>query len=173
MPKWTSSNPCGCNSGGAPGPAGPTGLNGATGAAGAAGADGITGGLVFYLDTIDGTATIGNPIIADLLLTPNNGTQTTINYTTDGASPNVLVGTFTTEVGALISTLIPTGLWDLNIYAATNIIDANAPYFYYKIFKVDADGSSNPILIVDGSTHPVLITNTQDSQIIYDLPICL
>jgi hypothetical protein len=39
------------------------------------------------------------------------------------------------------------------------------------VFQVDADGSSNPILIADGSNDPVLITNTQASQTVYDVAL--
>lgn len=149
---------------------GSTGSTGNTGPTGAAGANGVSGGLTFYLDSAGGTVTAGNPSISSLPLTPNLGAQTTLNYVTNGTTQNVLVGKFTTEVGALSSTVVSPGLWDLNIYAATNNIN-NAPLFYYSVYQVDADGSSNPTLIADGSNEPVLITNLQASQTVYTVTL--
>ncbi len=164
-----------------PGPTGETGATGprgisgeavntgATGPTGPAGANGTSGGLIFYLDCSSTTVTAGNPAIGSLLLTPDLGAQTTIQYTTTGVA-NVLVAKFTTPVGALSSTVVPPGLWDLNIFAATSVT-GSAPSFYYSIFEVNADGSSNPIQIVSGSNEPVQLINTQLSQLIYDVPL--
>ena len=148
---------------------GSTGSTGPTGPTGAAGINGVSGGLTFYLDSAGGTVTAGNPSISSLPLTPNLGAQTTISYVATGVN-NVLVGKFTTPVGALSSTVVPPGLWDLNIFAAVSNV-GSAPSFYYSIFQVDADGVSNPISIASGSNEPVLITNLQSSQLIYDVPL--
>jgi hypothetical protein len=80
------------------------------------------------------------------------------------------VAKLTTSVGALSSTVVPPGLWDLNIFAAVSVL-GSAPSFYYSVYQVDADGASNPTLIVSGSNEPVLITNLQTSQLIYDVPL--
>lgn len=148
---------------------GSTGSTGATGPTGSAGQNGVSGGLTFYLDSATTTVTAGNPAIGTLPLTPNLGAQTTISYVATGVN-NVLVGKFTTPVGALSSTVVPPGLWDLNIFAAVSNT-GSAPSFYYSIFQVDADGVSNPISIVSGSNEPVLIINLQSSQLMYDVPL--
>ena len=75
------------------------------------------------------------------------------------------MGTFTTSVGALNSTTIPLGLWDLNIYASTSD-KAKPPSFYSKIYQVDADGSGNPILLVDGSNVPIEITSLNNNEVV-------
>jgi hypothetical protein len=150
-------------------PTGPTGSTGQQGEPGATGINGVSGGLTFYLDSDTVTVTAGNPAIGTLPLTPNLGAQTTITYVTTGAQ-NVLVGKFTTAVGALSSTVVPPGLWDLNIFAAVSN-PGNGPSFYYSVYQVDADGLSNPTLIASGSNEPVLITNLQSSKLIYDTPL--
>jgi len=147
----------------------PTGPMGTTGSTGPQGENGVSGGLTFYLDSATTTVTAGNPAIGSLPLTPNLGAQTTISYVATGVN-NVLVAKFTTAVGALSSTVVPPGLWDLNIFAATSVL-GSAPSFYYSIYQVDADGASNPTLIVSGSNEPVLITNLQSSQTLYDVPL--
>ena len=157
------------------GPTGPQGISGeavntgATGPTGSAGVNGSSGGLTFYLDAATTIVTAGNPAIGSLLLTPNLGAQTSISYATTGTQ-NVLVAKLTTAVGALSSTVVPPGLWDLNIFAATSNT-GSAPSFYYSIYQVDADASSNPIRIADGSNEPVLIINQQGSQLLYDVPL--
>lgn len=148
---------------------GSTGSTGSTGPTGSAGQNGVSGGQIFYLDSAGGTVTAGNPSISSLPLTPNLGAQTTISYVATGVN-NVLVGKFTTPVGALSSTVVPPGLWDLNIFAAVSNV-GSAPFFYYSIFQVDADGVSNPISIASGSNEPVLLRNLQSSQTIYDVPL--
>lgn len=147
---------------------GSTGSTGHTGPTGSAGQNGVSGGQIFYLDSATTTVTT-TPAIGTLPLTPNLGAQTTISYVATGVN-NVLVGKFTTPVGALSSTVVPPGLWDLNIFAAVSNV-GSAPSFYYGIFQVDADGVSNPISIASGSNEPVLITNLQSSQTIYDVPL--
>ena len=146
-----------------------TGPVGATGYTGPAGTNGTSGGLVFYLDSSGGTYS-STPIVSSLLSNPNTGAQTSITYAAPDSKKNVLIAKFTTQAGALQSTTFPLGLWDLNIYAATSIVN-KPPSFYYNIYEVEADGSSNPILIVDGSNAPVVITNLDTDQLIYDLPL--
>ena len=135
------------------GPAGPTGP---------AGAPGSSGGQTLYLDSATSTSV---PTSGNLLKVPVLTAQTTISYA--ASSSTVLIAKFPTEVGALASTFIPPGLWDMNIYAATSST-TNAPSFYWSLYQVDADGVSNPVLIVDGSAGPVLITNLVSSQTLYD-----
>ena len=65
MPKWNSnSTPSGCCSGGGSGggSVGPAGPAGPDGPQGPPGANGISGGLVFYLDTLGGNVNIDGQI---------------------------------------------------------------------------------------------------------------
>ena len=156
---------------GSTGPTGPTGVTGIIGPQGLPGVSIASVGLTFYVDSSGGTVTAGNPSNSFLSITPNLGAQTTISYTPATSSTNnVLVATFTSAVGALPTTVIPAGLWDLNIYAAASNV-SNAPIFYYSVFQVDADGLSNPILIANGSNDGVVISNLQSSQTLYDVAL--
>jgi len=146
-----------------------TGATGSTGPQGTPGISITSADLTFYLDSSGGAVTVGNPSISSLNLTPNRGAQTTISYGPTVGS-NVLVAKFTSAVGALPTTVISAGIWDLNIYAATSNV-GSPPSFYYSVYQVDADGLSNPILIADGSNDSVLITNLQSSQTIYDVAL--
>jgi hypothetical protein len=86
--------------------------------------------------------------------------QTTISYT--ASSSTVLIAKFPTPVGVLVSTFIPPGVWGLNIYARSSAT-TNAPAFYWSLYQVDADGVSNPVLIVDGSAAPTSVTSTTNT----------
>ena len=138
------------------GPAGPTGP---------AGTPGSSGGQTLYLDSATSTSV---PTLGNLLTTPVLTAQTTISHA--ASSSTVLIAKFPTPVGALPTTFVPPGLWDLNIYAATSSL-TNAPSFYWSLYQVDADGVSNPVLIADGAADPILITNLVASQTIYDSPL--
>jgi hypothetical protein len=61
-------------------------------------------------------------------------------------------------VGAIVEETITPGAWDLNIYASASSL-TNAPLFYWSLYQVDADGSSNPVLIADGSANEQVITS--------------
>ena len=145
--------------------AGNTRYVGPTGPAGPAGAPGSSGGQTLYFDSATSTTV---PTLGNLLKLPVLTAQTTISHSANNST--VLIAKFPTEVGALASTFVPPGLWDMNIYAATSSL-TNAPSFYWSLYQVDADGVSNPVLIVDGAADPILITNLVASQTIYDSPL--
>ena len=145
--------------------AGNTRYVGPTGPAGPAGSPGSSGGQTLYLDSATSTTV---PTLGNLLKLPVLTAQTAISYSAN--SSTVLIAKFPTEVGGLATTFIPPGLWDMNIYAATSSL-TNAPSFYWSLYQVDADGVSNPVLIVDGAADPILITNLVASQTIYDSPL--
>ena len=112
------------------GATGYTGNTGSTGPTGPAGLNGTSGGLVFILDSAGGTG----PVSGDLLSSTITTTQSVISYR--GTSVNdVLLGTFTTLPGSPGANFIPPGLWDLNIFAATDNI-ANPPSIYFAVYTV-------------------------------------
>ena len=120
-----------------------TGATGQTGPTGVQGDSGVSGGLVLILDlAASGTA----PQTGTLVTTANVGAQTTISATSN--SLGVLMGTFVTTPGLLSSTFIPAGLWDITVHGYANGAGCT---FYADIYSVDADGTSNPVLISDGS----------------------
>jgi len=70
----------------------------------------------------------------------------------------VLIAKFPSAVGAIVEETITPGAWDLNIFASTSSL-TNAPLFYWSLYQVDADGSSNPVLIADGAANEQVITS--------------
>lgn len=142
---------------GTTGPTGPTGSTGAdsfvtgptgeTGPTGAQGTNGVSGGLVLFLDTAGGVA----PQTGALLVTPNTSTQATLTSGLQTDVTDLLMGTFVTDVGALTTTFIAAGLWDVTLHASAN--DTGVAY-YAVLDSVDADGSSNPVLIASGASGP-------------------
>lgn len=162
--------------GGIEGPTGPTGLKGdagntgptgipgaatntgATGATGPQGDNGVSGGLVLIFDTAGGSA----PQTGTLGLTADTSTQTTITSGSQTNTNDFLMGTFVTPVGAITSPLIAAGIWDFTLHASAN--DTGVSY-YADIYYVDADGSSNPVLIVSGSTGADDVGTGQDEYI--------
>jgi hypothetical protein len=82
--------------------------------------------------------------------------QTTISFAATNST--VLIAKFPSAVGAIVEETITPGAWDLNIYASASSL-TNAPLFYWSLYYVDADGSSNPVLIADGSANEQVITS--------------
>lgn len=145
-------------SGSLPNWAGNTRYVGPTGPAGPAGPPGSSGGQTLYIDSATSTTV---PTLGSLLVTPTLTAQTTISYSAN--SSTVLIAKFpTTITGGLTSTYIPPGFWDMNIYAKSSSL-TNTPSFYWQLYQVDADGVSNPILIVSGAAEPIDVTDVTDT----------
>ena len=153
------------------GPTGTTGSTGFTGNTGAtgpqstvtgptgpAGTNGVSGGLVLMLDTAGGAA----PQTGTLIVTPNTGTQTTITSGNQTDTSNVLMGTFLTGNGTLTTTFIAAGFWDVTLHAIANAVGVS---YYADIYSVDADGTSNPVLIATGVGGADGIGISQDEYI--------
>jgi hypothetical protein len=132
------------------------------GPTGPAGQNAAAGGLTLFMDSATSTTV---PTIGSLQLAPVLTAQTTISYSANNTT--VLVAKFPTAVGAIAEQTVPAGLWDMNIYAATSST-TNAPSFYWSLYQVDADGSSNPVLISNGAANAELITNLVSSQTQYN-----
>jgi hypothetical protein len=135
---------------------------GPTGYTGPVGANGISSGLVIFLDSAGGTA----PQTGTASTTPNTETQVNIfsGNQSSSATP-VLMGTFVSDASiAFLSTVIIGGYWDFNIYFS-NATTANVT-FYGDVYYVDADGSSNPVLIATG-TNETATSVTQSMQGVY------
>jgi hypothetical protein len=99
--------------------------------------------------------------------------QTTISFAATNST--VLIAKFPSAVGAIVEETITPGAWDLNIYASTSSL-TNAPLFYWSLYQVDADGSSNPVLIADGSANEQVITSltaTLETQSLAIPPVLL
>ena len=123
------------------------------GPTGPAGQNGAAGGLTLFMDSATSTTV---PTIGSLLLAPVLTTQTTISHAATNST--VLVAKFPSAVGAIVEETITPGFWDMNIYASTSSL-LNAPLWYWSLYYVDSDGSSNPVLIADGSANEQVITS--------------
>jgi hypothetical protein len=106
------------------------------------------------------------PATGSLVQIPVFTTGTTLTYST--SSTTVLLASFPSEVGLLSSRFIPPGLWDFNTWLSTSST-TNLPSYYFSLYQVDADGSSNPILIADGSSSPDVVTALVAEQQTYSL----
>jgi hypothetical protein len=69
------------------------------------------------------------------------------------------MGTFTTPVGFLTSTNIPASTWTFSQWGFTDDTTENT-YLYFNVYSVDADGTSNPVLIASGNTTATLLPTT-------------
>jgi len=123
------------------------------GPTGPAGRNGAAGGLTLFLDSSTSTSV---PTTGALLLAPVLTAQTTISFAATNST--VLIAKFPSAVGAIVEETITPGFWDLNIYASSSSLN-NAPLFYWSLYYVDSDGSSNPVLIADGAANEQPITS--------------
>ena len=114
------------------------GNTGATGPRGSAGTDGTSGGLTVFLDLAANSGLTGT---GTLVVTPNTGTQTILTIPGSDANPNRLLGSFTSSNTLFTSLVIPSGLWDINVYSyCTNTaLTAN---FYFKVFEYQSNGTT-------------------------------
>ena len=110
----------------------------------------------FFLD-ISGTLTA--PQTGNALLHPIILTQSSVAFNSEGVASDVLMATFITPVGFLTSTVIPGAPWDLSIWASTTDED-ELNSMYLRVYTVDANGTSNPVLIFDGGAGVPFIVNT-------------
>ena len=78
------------------------------------------------------------------------------------------MGTFTTPAGSLKSTFIVGGEWDMNMFAVSNSA-AQGVKFYWSLYYVDADGTSNQTLIAAGLSSTAIIVTTTQAQYINPL----
>jgi hypothetical protein len=123
------------------------------GPTGPAGRNGAAGGLTLFMDSATSTSV---PTTGALLLAPVLTAQTTISFAATNST--VLIAKFPSAVGAIVEETITPGAWDMNIYASASSL-TNAPLFYWSLYYVDADGSSNPVLIADGAANEQVITS--------------
>jgi len=110
----------------------------------------------FFLD-VSGTLTA--PQIGDAILHPSVGTQSSVTASELAPTSDVLMVTFVTPVGFLTSTVIPGGSWNLSIWASTTDED-ELNTMYLRVYEVDVDGVSDPVLIFDGGAGTPFIVNT-------------
>lgn len=110
----------------------------------------------FFLDV---SGTLSAPQTGPAILHPNVGTQSSIAHTTEGVVSDYLMATFVTPVGFLTSTVVPGAPWDLSIWASTTDTD-ELNTMYLRVYEVDADGISDPVLIFNGGAGTPFIVNT-------------
>jgi hypothetical protein len=125
------------------GPTGSTGPRGTTGPQGSTGSRGSRGGLVMFLD-FDGEAV--SPQTGSLLMAPNTGTLSRIGGATVYPDP---FATFTISCAELKELLIPSGVWDLNLYVDSSITSIGGVLVWFSVFDVPATGT--PVAILTGS----------------------
>ena len=166
---WTGATGAGIT--GATGLQGATGLTGAqgqtgatgpgiTGATGPAGQNGVSGGLTLFLDSAGGNA----PQTGTASVTPNLGTQTTIASGDHDNLNSFLMATFVSDASVTFtSTVIVAGYWDFNIYFSAATTDGVS--YYPDIYYVDADGSSNPVLIKTAAVSEAISVTAGIQQI--------
>lgn len=117
--------------------AGFPGATGVQGPTGPQGTPGVSGGLVLFLDTAGGTvSSVGNPISGTLNTSANTSAQTTITTSTQGE--DLQLGSFTVTTP---STLIVSGIWDLNLFAAATITAGQYVYLWFEVGSTLSDGS--------------------------------
>ena len=121
------------NSGYIPGISG-TGFTGPTGPQGLQGINGISGGLILFMD-IDSQTTTPPVQSGTLDLIAKTSSQTTITANVDRTNDLNLCN-FSTNSNELNSQIIPTGLWDINLYAYAN--NTGRVYYYSKIYYNDS-----------------------------------
>ena len=109
----------------------------------------------FYFD-LDGVD-LPPPQVGNMVLHPS-GLESTVTYTgAAGGEPDVLMTSFVSAPGFLTNLVVPGGLWSLSLYGLTDdTTESNS--FYIKVYKVDADGSSNPIEIFNGQSTTATMT---------------
>ena len=121
------------------GATGGTGPMGPTGATGADGVNGVSSGLVLFMDIGASTPQVDSVTNGTLNLSPISGTQVLQTHEGNGVS-NYLMTTLTTPVGAINSTLIVGGAWDMNLYASSS--SGNGISYYFSVDEVDSDGTT-------------------------------
>ena len=124
------------------------GITGPQGSTGATGAPGSSSTLVLFMDSSGGAIPDNN---GQLLVTPTVGAQQSLATISNGQDQ--LIGSFTTPVGSLTSTLIAGGEWDMNIFAICDN-SSQRPTCYFKVYDI-SNGTS--ILIADGSGNPIAL----------------
>ena len=112
----------------------------------------------FFLDV---AGNLPAPRIGTALLHPITTTQTTITLSSEAIESDILMGTFTTSPGFLTSLATAGGVWTLSLFASTtNTEEANSAYI--SVYTVDADGVSNPVLVLNGASGTPFIINGID-----------
>ena len=131
---------------------------------------GTSGGLVLYLNTTGGNITnSSSPAFTGTLSTDPYATSGTITIFPPQTFTDRLICQFTTPAGTLNSTLIPPGDWSFNVNASLQSNVGVTASFYYNVYQVDSDASSNPVLISSGSSIPVDVIGTAQNN--YSVPL--
>lgn len=122
--------------------------------------DGVLSWSLFYMDSdLSGTGPFAGPLdISPNLVLSGLGKPSYVTTVSSTLEPNVPLMTFTTPVGFLASTIIPTGIWIFNQWANTTDLSGDNS-IYYNVYTVDADGLSNPITVFDGSAYATTLAD--------------
>lgn len=133
---------------------GPTGPQGPIGVSNGA-------GCILFLDTNGINIPEYN---GGLLQTGNFGTQTSLS---GSGSTCTLVGLFKTPAGFFTNTLIPGGIWTLQLKA----VASGTVKYFFNVKSVDADGTSNPVSIATGSESNATTIPSVAGYTTYTLPV--
>jgi hypothetical protein len=153
-----------------------TGFTGTTGFTGPQGPPGQGGGLVLYMNYNDSSLNIDTYRYygLDTTLYTTSGTTNSVTYDNipnnyNGPVPNsVFVGatdptniTFALNTGILTSKTIPSGIWDMNIWAAADK-NSNADHLelYWKLYYQDPSAAYAPVLIATSENATVNSAST-------------
>ena len=108
----------------------------------------------FYLDV---SGTLVAPQIGTMPLHNGVDPQSSITATEGGVVSDVLMATFVTAPNFLTNTVIPGGIWNLSLWASSDDV-TESNYAYMNVYTVDADGSSNPVLVYDGTGSAFIVS---------------
>ena len=145
---------------GTTGPMGPTGLDGAAANTGATGQTGSTGtggptglagppgyssGQVYYLNRSQNDSGIGSYYVQDTV--PTYASQTNLQGPITGTP--ALLGTFISPTSLPSNTVIPPGIWNINIYGQITATGAATGYVYAEIWKRATGGAETLLFTTD------------------------
>ena len=108
----------------------------------------------FYLDV---SGDLVAPQIGTMPLHNGVVPQSSITATEGGVVSDVLMATFVTAPNFLTNTVIPGGIWNLSLWASSDDV-TESNYAYMNVYTVDADGSSNPVLVYDGTGSAFIVS---------------
>jgi collagen type VII alpha len=145
---------------GTTGPMGPTGLDGAAANTGATGQTGSTGtlgptglagppgyssGQVYYLNRSQTDSGIGSYYVQDTV--PTYASQTNLQGPITGTP--ALLGTFISPTSLPSNTVIPPGIWNINLYGQITATGSATGYVYAEIWKRATGGAETLLFTTD------------------------
>ncbi len=148
---------------GATGATGSQGIQGATGATGSKGDTGETTGRILYFNNSIASDITGYREMYGIY---DGYTESNIATTATNSTP-ALITIFTNPIGLPGVTILPTGIWDINIYA--NVDNLSQPTFIYgELYVRNYPGVTESILATSSSSEILSLTTG-----LYDIPFTI